>query len=346
MYKPAYRLAFHLVVFFSGLGLSASAIAQRAAVPPRIVSNAPGANSVGFVTTSGLTAINAEIGRWDTPYPYPDTGDYAPGLQPTGFSSLEIDIDVNDGGLVAFRYAMQTYDAGIYDWYDIILQTPTGNITIVNKLGKPGSNYGSFWQSPSIAISQSLDKWKNQRVKFIFRVMQDGWGDQTQGLVRNFVITNCDIGSLTPLTTASALSFEAGNSIDTTSLTAQTNSGLGCLRQAVTGAGGSFRVTSAYRPPEYQNHLREIWDTWKEIRNRTNIECEELKRVIQAEFQRHELLLSQRPAAGNDNAPHSRGIAFDASVGLPSGQNVDALAQSCGMYRPWPGNDPVHFQPR
>ena len=176
--------------------------------------------------------------------------------------------------------------------------------------------------------------------------MQDGWGDQTQGLLRNFAITHCDIGSLTPLTTPAALSFEAGNSVDTASLTAPTLAGLGCLQQAVVAAGGTFRTTSAFRPPEYQNHLRELWDTWREIRNRNNVECEELRRLIQAEFQRHQLLLSQRPAAGNDAAPHSRGIAFDASISLPAGQNVDTLATTCNMYRPWPGNDPVHFQPR
>jgi hypothetical protein len=92
---------------------------------------------------------------------------YAPGLQPTGYSSFAIDIDVNDGGLVTFRYLMQTYDAGRWDWYDILLETPTGTIPIVQRLGKPGNDYGSYWISPSIAISQSLNRWRNQRVRFV-----------------------------------------------------------------------------------------------------------------------------------------------------------------------------------
>lgn len=170
-----------------------SVYVHAAAVPATIASIGPGPDSVGFVTYSGTTNINAEIGRWDTPYPYPDTGEYAPGLQPTGYSSLVITINVNDGGLLSFRYMMQTYDAGIYDWYDIILETPTGTIPLVSRLGKPGSAYGSYWRSANIAITESLDAWRNQQVRLIFRVRQDGWGDQTQGQVINLGLRTCDV---------------------------------------------------------------------------------------------------------------------------------------------------------
>jgi hypothetical protein len=174
------------------LGIT-SALAQTPPVPARIVSVAPGADSVGFATYSGTTNINAQIGRWDTPYPYPNTGEYAPGLQPTGNSTLNIDIDVNDGGIVTFRYDMRTYDAGIWDWYDIILETPTGSIQIADHLGKPGNDYGTYWESPNIPITQSLNKWRKQRVRFVFRVRQDGWGNQTQGTVTNFAVSTCDV---------------------------------------------------------------------------------------------------------------------------------------------------------
>ena len=56
------------------LFLCSIAIAQRAAVPAQIVTAAPASGSVGFVTIAGSTLLNAQIGRWDTPYPYPDTG--------------------------------------------------------------------------------------------------------------------------------------------------------------------------------------------------------------------------------------------------------------------------------
>src|SRR5688500_14681698 len=71
--------------------------------PAVIVSVTPG--GVGYVTHStGTNGVTAEIGRWDTPYPYPDTGQYAPGLQPTGPSILSIAVDVKDGGLASFSY--------------------------------------------------------------------------------------------------------------------------------------------------------------------------------------------------------------------------------------------------
>lgn len=323
------------------------ALAQRQTIPAKVVSAGPTQDSVGFVSISGSNTVSAQIGRWDTPYPYPGTGEYAPGLQPTGYSSLAIDIDVNDGGLVSFRYLMQTYDTGIWDWYDILLETPTGTIPIIERLGKPGSDYGTYWISPSIGVSQSLNKWRNQRVRFIFRVMQDGWGDQTQGQVINFAISTCEVPPLTPVTDPTALNFENVSPINTTNLTSQAQAGLDCMRRNTNSAGGNFTLTSAYRPATYQQHLREVWDTWMAIRNRTNLECDELKKEIQTEFQRHGLLVRQRPAAGNPNAPHARGVSFDATItNLPSNSSVDAIAAACSMHRPWPDNDPVHYQPR
>lgn len=328
------------------LAFGAPAYALPDPVPAHIAYAGPAPGSVGYTTSTGTDNISAQIGRWDTPYPYPDTGEYAPGLQPTGYSSFAIDVDVNDGGLVSFRYMMQTYDAGRWDWYDILLETPGGTIPIVQRLGKPGSAYGTYWKSPNVAISQSLNQWRNQRVRFIFRVMQDGWGDQTEGQLINFAVRTCDVAPLTPVTDPAAVAFENGASVDTGNLTAEANAGLDCMRQSVAGLGGNFTLSSAYRPVSYQEHLREVWDAWTAIRNKRESECAELKSAIRAEFTRHGLLLTQRPAAGNPNAPHARGVAFDASIrNLPTGNTVDTVAAACDMYRPWPGNDPVHYQP-
>jgi hypothetical protein len=323
------------------------AVSAAPAVPARIVSVGPTADSVGYVSSSGTDLIDAEIGRWDTPYPYPDTGQYAPGLEPSGFSGLAIDIDVNDGGLVTVRYQLMTYDAGIWDWFDIFLETPTGTIPIITHLGKPASAYGAFWESPSIAISQSLNQWRNQRVRFVFRVAQDGWGDQSVGMVRNFSVATCHVAPLSPITDPVAQQFEAGNNVDTTDLNAATQTGLDCMQQRVAALGGSLTVNSAYRPVSYQAHLREVWDAWDALKNDQSPECQELKNIVQQEFQRHQLLLSQRPGAPNPNSAHSTGNAIDANISsLPSGETVDTVADYCSMQRPWPETDPVHFQPR
>jgi hypothetical protein len=334
-------------VLLAACSLLAAPAWAAPAVPAKIVFAGPAPNSVGYVTSSGDTQVNAQVGRWDTAYPNPSTGEYAPGLEPSGTSSFVIDVDVNDGGLATFRYVLQTYDAGIWDWFDIYMETPDGRISIASRLGKPGNAYGDYWESPTIPISQSLNKWRNQRVRFVFSVMQDGWGDQTVGKVINFALNTCATPPLTAITDPVAQNFENGNNVDTAHLNAATSAGLGCMQGAVGQLGGSMTVSSAFRPVSYQGHLREVWDTWDALRNNTDPECQELKTQVRNEFTRHGLLLSQRPAAPNPNAPHSLGNAFDATITrLPANNTVDTVAASCTMRRPWPVNDPVHYQPQ
>jgi hypothetical protein len=318
---------------------AAAANAQNPPADPAvIVSVTPG--GVGYVTpTTGPNGVSADIGRWDTPYPYPDTGEYAPGLQPTGRSILTIAVDVHDGGLASFSYQFFTYDAGIYDWLDITLQTPTGNIALVSQLGKPGSDYGTYWQSAPIVRTQSLDQWRDQRVTFVFSTMQDGWGDQSMTRLTNFAIRTCQVPPLTEITDPEALSFEQGNTVDTAQLTAAMQANLTCLQQAVAAANGTVTVNSAYRPPPYQQHLREVWDRWNDLRNRRDPECAQLRAEAQQEFQRHELQLTQRPAAAS---AHTRGQAIDIRWTLPPGVSIDTLAAGCDLHRPLP-RDPVHF---
>lgn len=103
----------------------------------------------------------------------------------------------------------------------------------------------------------------------------------------------------------------------------------------------------AYRPVAYQDHLREVWDIWDAVRNRQETECQAVRDEARAEFQSHGLLLTQRPAAGSPNAPHARGVAIDATLTrLPAGETPDTVAAFCSMHRPWPANDPVHYQPQ
>lgn len=317
------------------------------AVPARITSISPTADSVGFTTFSGTDSINANIGRWDTPYPFPDTGEYAPGLQPTGFSGLTVEIDVNDGGLANFLYRFKTYDSGIYDWYDIFMETPSGIRPIVSRLGKPGTQYGTLWESSSIAITESLSEFKNKHVKFVFKVMQDGWGDQSLGEVINFQLATCPIPPVSEITDPVALTFEAGNYVNTELLNTQSSAGLACMQNRVDQLGGTMALTSAYRPVEYQRHLREVWDSWDALRNNQDLVCKEIKALAKTDYVKHKLLDSQRPAAGNPTAPHPSGNAFDATISnLPQGETVDTVAVTCSMIRPWPASDEVHYQPK
>ena len=330
-------------VYLFGTILLAPSLSAAAVNPAVITSVTSG--GVGYVTHSqSANGVSASVGRWDTPYPNPETGEREEGLEPDGTSDLFIDIDVNDGGLISFSYRIKTYDAGIYDWLDVKLETPDGTITLASKVGKPGTDYGSFWQSAQISLSQSLDKWRDQSVRFVFSTVQDGWGDQSLSELINFDVRTCAVPPLTEITDSDAQAFEDGQTVNTEPLAPALSQGLACLETAVLAAGGTFEVTSAFRPPAYQEHLREVWDKWQLLRNRREPECAELREAVRQEFVNHELLLSQRPAAGN--GAHTQGNAFDAAFTLPAGRSIDTLATGCNLRRPWPQRDRVHFQVR
>ncbi len=102
-------------------------------------------------------------------------------------------------------------------------------------------------------------------------------------------------------------------------------------------------ITSAYRPPQYQQHLWEVWSRYDRLIDNTAPECAELRNQVIEEFRRHRLSLEGEPARGRSR--HSDGIAIDANVTLPSGQNIDTLANSCGLHRPL-RREPWHFELR
>lgn len=330
---------------FSLLALIHECLAQQQpnqANPAVITGSSPG--GVGYVDySSDANGISAHIGRWDTPYPFGNNGPRAPGLEPNGASSFYIDVDVNDGGLASFSYVYKTWDGGAYDWYDIYMETPTGTQTLVGHLGQPGYGYGTFFYSPEIALSVNLDPWKNMHVRFVFSIQQDGWGDQSQGEVVGFGVRSCTVPPITPLTDASALSFEGGQTIDTEHLSGPMQTALSCVQAATADVNGSVRLASAYRPPEYQAHLRAIWDKWNLLRDMRQPECNNLRNLVQAEFNRHGLLLTQRPASAD--GPHTQGLAVDMSSTLPLNQFL-TVANQCQLYRRIPVADPVHYEHR
>ncbi len=310
-------------------------------VPAQIVSITEAPDSVGYVTWSGSEIINAEVGRWDTPYPYPDTGQYAPGLQPTGRSTLHIDIDVNDGAYVTFRYLFQTYDAGIWDWYDLYMETPDGKVDIVTKLGKPGSQYGTYWKSAWISASQDLSKWRNQRVRFVISVMQDGWGDQSQGQVKGFRADTCPVPPLTPIDDFGQEAVEFENMSEPRWVVDgrfNLHTELACLEDEVSAASGNTAPISAYRSTGYQQHLREVWDTWMQIEVNLNPECAVLREEVKTENDNHGL--GFRPSV---NSLHEYGLAFDLAIGGLDDIDIDIAAAPCGLYRFDPIGDPNHF---
>lgn len=151
----------------------------------------------------------------------------------------------------------------------------------------------------------------------------------------------CPIADLPPITDTDpqVQSFENNPNIsDTAHLTPHMQTALSCLQTAA--AAGSPAVGSAYRPPAYNQHLIDVWGKWRELRRDTNPACTNLKAKIQQHFQRHGLLVSQPPVL---NSLHTQGLAVDVTINLPSA-NIDVLARGCGLRRPLPIQDRVHFQ--
>lgn len=150
----------------------------------------------------------------------------------------------------------------------------------------------------------------------------------------------CSVAPLTEITDADAIAFEKGNQIDTDRLTEKMKTALACFRGKVKDAGGTFTLTSAYRPPAYQAHLKEIWNKWMALKNNSQEACKTIKQKVKAEFSKHGLLPSQEPAA---ISKHTQGLAIDAKVTLPKKVYRDVLADQCGLVRNVPKKDPVHY---
>lgn len=154
-------------------------------------------------------------------------------------------------------------------------------------------------------------------------------------------LTSCAVDDLGALG-SDAEKYESGDVFDEDNLSTDMRTAVGCLRTAVTASGGSVVWSSAYRPNSYQAHLREVWDTWKRIKDNSTAACSSRKESVRTEFKKHALQESQRPAATSN---HSGGEAFDATVKMPDGKPTkDELAKGCGLVRPIPVKDPPHYQ--
>ena len=154
----------------------------------------------------------------------------------------------------------------------------------------------------------------------------------------------CSVQGLTPITDPIAQQFENGNTLNTTNLAPTMQTAYTNFRNAVAANAGNLTLNSAYRPPAYQVHLRDVWDKWQLLKNNTLPQCQSLKTLVQGEVNRHGIgNLRTRPASATGY--HTQGLALDvnfAATGLPVQTIVNLAAQS-GLIRPLVAKDPVHF---
>jgi hypothetical protein len=152
----------------------------------------------------------------------------------------------------------------------------------------------------------------------------------------------CAVPPLTPISDAVALQHEDGQyaaAPDMEHVSDGVKSGAACIVQKAAGYGARARPTSGFRPPAYQAHLREVWDKWQLLKVDDTEGCRDTKNQVQAEWLRHGLV--RQPVV---NSNHSAGNAVDVA-GVPN-SSADLIAGQCGMFRPEPTNDKVHFQVR
>lgn len=152
----------------------------------------------------------------------------------------------------------------------------------------------------------------------------------------------CPVAPLGPILDSAAMDHEAGRYAtgpDMINVNERVRSGTACIIHAAAALGASAEPTSGFRPPAYQTHLRELWDKWHQLRSNSDESCRETKQQVAAEWVKHQLI--RRPVS---SSAHSTGNAVDIR-GVPP-EAADAIAAQCGMFRPEPVTDRVHFQPR
>ena len=160
----------------------------------------------------------------------------------------------------------------------------------------------------------------------------------------------CPVTPLDAIEDSSAQQLEAGMGVDTVDVSDMAPAAAKALarfQSRVAAVGGTIVLKSAFRPSSYQQHLSNVWYKWMdELRNNYDPACQNLRAQVQEEFLRHHLIDTQHPVAVSD---HTRGLAFDATVSLPSKRgkrrvSLDGLARMAGLIRPAIAADPVHFK--
>ena len=113
-----------------------------------------------------------------------------------------------------------------------------------------------------------------------------------------------------------------------------------CFKTFAEFEGGIVKGNSAYRPPSYQKHLQDVWNTYMKLPPGQDPDCSEIREEAKDEFKSHGLLPSQPPV---NSSTHSLGWSFDASIRNLDDATIDGVADMCNLTRPLPKRDGVHF---
>ena len=109
-----------------------------------------------------------------------------------------------------------------------------------------------------------------------------------------------------------------------------------CLNAAVSGAGSTLVLNSAWRPVSYQWHLYDVHQHYKALSENNDPACDDLRKVVK--YEEEQVHTIQRSgAARGDRGQHPLGTAMDINTPANmSHQQLINLACGCGLYRPYP----------
>ena len=155
----------------------------------------------------------------------------------------------------------------------------------------------------------------------------------------------CPVEPLKPITDPETLRFENGDRLREDKLDPSMKTKLACLRAAVTKAGGTLSLQSAWRPIGYQEHFYEIFSKFNELNKPENKKIQVCKpvrdQVVYEKDTKHQI---QGAVAKPSESRHEKGLAFDANWSNITTAKLDALLPSCNLTRPLKIKDRIHFQ--
>jgi hypothetical protein len=158
----------------------------------------------------------------------------------------------------------------------------------------------------------------------------------------------CPIPDLTPLTDPVAIDFDnnVGSRWRPDGLTADYQTKLKCVEDAIVARGGTSEGSSAYRPEQYQRHLYEIVDKDRELKAsymKEHPECQARRDTITKKMKDHGLKRKQ-PVAEPGTSRHESGTAFDLTPSGLTDAQLTTVYTGCGVTNTAVSSEPWHTQ--
>jgi hypothetical protein len=148
-------------------------------------------------------------------------------------------------------------------------------------------------------------------------------------------VATCPVHPLNPLDPA-AQPYEDGL-VDMANETDATRAGAACIVREARARHLHPQIESGYRPPEYQTHIREVYDKWQLLQDNNDSVCADTKVQVELEYMHHSPF-SHQPG---ETSLHSSRLAVD--IHLSDYTDADTIAAGCNMSKPV-ANDRSHFE--